>query len=116
MTEVQKNACWTLKKHVEGFLRNTRIANCTKIVEILLESLKILDCNMSKLYFLRRDLDKFADILDTVSDKQNEQFHQDLKFVKERYHCRWDKYMIAYCCWNLTRDFLQIEHARRYYK
>lgn len=117
MTELQKNAWLAFKNLVKDFLGNTRAQNYTEIVQQLLESFKMLGCNMSiKLHFLHSHLADFPKNLGAVSDEQGERFHQDLKIMEARYQGRWDVHMMADYCWSIKRDCPQIEHSRKSYK
>ncbi|GBM82640.1 hypothetical protein AVEN_48250-1 [Araneus ventricosus] len=63
MRELQKNAWLAFKHIVKYILGNTRAQNCTEIVQKLLESCKMLGCNMSiKLHFLHSHLADFPKI------------------------------------------------------
>jgi len=116
MTELQKNAWLSFKNHVKDFLGNIRAQNYTEIVQQLLESFKMLGCNMSiKVHFLHSHLAEFPENLGAVSDEQGELFHQDLKIMETRYQGRWDLHMMADYCWSIRRDCPQIEHSRRSY-
>lgn len=117
MTELQKNAWLAFKNIVKDFLGNTRAQNYTEIVQQLLESFKMLGCNMSiKLHFLHSHLANFPKILGAVSDEQGERFHQDLKVMEARYQGRWDVHMMADYCWTIKRECSQIKHSRQSYK
>ena len=66
-----------------------------------------------KVHFLLSNLDLFLENLGGVSDKQDEQFHEDIKTKEERYQGRWDIKMMADYCWNLKRDNPDSEHSRK---
>lgn len=117
MTELQKNAWLAFKNVVKNFLGNTRAENYTEIVQQLLESFKMLGCNMSiKVHFLHSHLADFPQHLGAVSDEHGERFHQDLKIMEARYQGRWDVHMMADYCWSIRRDCPQNEHSRKSYK
>ena len=68
----------------------------------MLKSCESLRCNMSiKVRFLVSHLSSFPENLGSVSDKQGERFHQDIKIMEERYQGRWDVNMMVDYCWNL---------------
>ena len=68
----------------------------TKILQKLMESYKVLGCNMSiKLYYLHCHFVSFPGNLGAVSGEQGEQFHHDLKVIEERYQGRWHAHIIA---------------------
>ncbi|GBN93957.1 hypothetical protein AVEN_123389-1 [Araneus ventricosus] len=109
MTELQKNAWSEFKNIVKYFLGNTQTQNYTEIVQQLLESYKMLGCNMSmKLHFLHSHLDDFPKTLGAVSDEEDERFHQDLKVLEARFQGSWGVYMMADYCWSIKRECPQI--------
>ena len=57
-------------------------------------------------------MDRFPENLGSMSDKQGERFHQDLKEMKTKYQGRWDAVMMADYCWNLKSDLPASEHSR----
>lgn len=80
MTEGQNNAWLAFKNIVKDVLGNKRAQNYIEIVQELLESFKMIGCNMSiKLHFLHSHLADFPENLGAVSDEQGERFHQDLR-------------------------------------
>ncbi|GBN27598.1 hypothetical protein AVEN_205666-1 [Araneus ventricosus] len=86
------------------------------IVQKLLDSYKMLSCNMSiKVHFLHSHLDMFLENLGVVSDKQGERFYQDLKVMEGRYQGRWDGCMLVDYYWSNWRDFPLIELLRKDY-
>lgn len=117
MSEIEKNAWLAFKDIVKNFLGNTRARNYFDIVQNLLESYKMLRCNMSiKLHFLHSHLANFPENLGDFSDEQGERFHQDLKVMEERYQGRWDANTMDDYCWSIKRDCPQTEHSRKSYK
>ena len=48
-----------------------------------------------KVHFLHSHLDKFLDDCSDISDKQGEQFHQDIKTMEKHYQGWWDKQIMA---------------------
>ncbi|GBN60182.1 hypothetical protein AVEN_220666-1 [Araneus ventricosus] len=71
MTELQKNAWLAFKNIVKYFLGNTKAQNYTEIAQKLLESNKMLGCNMRiKLQFLHNNIADFPKTLGAVRDEQ----------------------------------------------
>ena len=86
MSDLEKNAWLSFIDVVKKFLGNTHASNYTEIVQKLLESYKALRCNMNiKLHYLHCHLTELPKNLRDVSDEQDEQFHQYLKIMEERY-------------------------------
>ena len=63
-----------------------------------------------KVHFLHRHLDKFLDNRGGVSDKQGEQFHQDIKTMEEHYKRQWNKLMMADYCLSIKIDTQEREN------
>lgn len=75
------------------------------IVTEMLESFKNLVCNTSlQLHFLHSPLDYFPKNLDSISEKQDERYHRNIKEIEQRYQEGWNVNMIADYCWMLKRD------------
>ena len=73
MSELERNAWLAFKDLIKNFLGNTRAKNYISIVQKLLESYKLLGCNMSiKLHFLHSHLASFPENLGAVSNEQGE--------------------------------------------
>ena len=90
MTAIEALACVAFTNVVQGFLWNKKGDNYKEIVDELLLSLRGLGCRMSiKLHYLHSHLDKFPDLGD-ASEEQDERFHQNIKFMEDRYQGRWD--------------------------
>ena len=51
-------------------------------------------------------------ILVTIGDEQGERFHQDLKFMEDRYKGRWDISILADYCWSIKRGEPLKTHRR----
>ena len=91
------NAWLSFKDIIKNFLGNTHAGNYTEIIQKLLESYKVLGCNMSiTLHCLHCHLVNSLEDLGTVNNEQGEQFHQDLKIMEECYQDRWDVYIMGY--------------------
>ena len=71
----------------------------------MLKSFESLRCNMGiKVHFSFSHLGSFPENLGSVSDEQEERFHQGIKIMEERYQGRWDVNTMADYCWNLKRS------------
>ena len=66
-----------------------------------------------KLLISRSHLDHFSVNLGDLSDKQREQFRQDISEVEVRYQGRWGVTMLADRCWSFKRDNAFAPHSRR---
>ena len=74
-------------------------------------------CNMSiKIHFLVSHFKKFPINLGNVSDEKGERFHQDIKFLEERYQGRWDIHMMADYCWSLKIDVPDLNQSKKFRK
>ena len=114
MNAIEARAWRAFARVVKEFLGNKKAANYKELVAELLESYRLLGCNMSiKVHYLKNHLDLFPANLGAVSDEQGERFHQDIKVMESRYQGRWDEHMMADYCWSLTRDNTQTEHKRK---
>ena len=97
MNAKEKTAWLAYEDVIKNFLGNKKAQN----YEILVFKITFYDlvCKMSiKVHFLFSHLDKFPENLGAISDKQSEQFHQDLTTVEEYYQGQWDQYMMADYC------------------
>ena len=105
MSAKEKAAWLAYEDVIKNFLGNKKAQNYDILVSEMLFAFRNLGCKMSiKVHFLFSHLDKFPENLGAVSDKQGERFHQDLMAVEERYQGRWDRHMMADCCWTIKRD------------
>ena len=92
-------------KVVKNFFGNKKASNYKELVANLLSSFEDIGAKMSiKVHFLHSYLDRFPENLGTLSDKQGERFHQDVKEMEERYQGRWDAVMLPDYCWSIKRD------------
>jgi hypothetical protein len=83
MTEIEEDAWNAFKEVVKKFLGNIQDPLYKEIVKDILDTFKLLGCNMSlKLHFLASHL---PPNLGAVSEEQGERFHQDLKDVERRF-------------------------------
>lgn len=57
-----------------------------------------------KILFLHSHLDFCPENLGSMSDKQGERFHLDLKTFEDRYQEYWDGNMFGYYCWSILRE------------
>ena len=91
-----------------------RDENSKEFVKKMLKCLRAIGANMGiKVLFLHSHLDRFQDNCGNVSDEQRERFDQDIKTIKECYQRRWDKRMMADCCWSIKKDLNNIKHDRQ---
>ena len=105
MNEVELEAWKAFVPVVKNFFGNNKAKNLAEIVNNMLTAFRNLGCNMSvKMHYLFLRMDRFPENMGSISDKQRERFHQDLKKMETRYQARWDAVMIADYCWNLKRD------------
>ena len=100
-------------KVVKNFFGNKKASNYKELAANLLSSFEDIDAKMSiKVHFLHSHLDRFAENLGALSDKQGERFHQDVKEMEERYQGRWDAVMLDDYCWSIKRDSVTT-HSRK---
>ena len=65
---------------------------------VLLSSFKEMVCSVSiKLHYLQSHAHQFPQNRDSVSEEQEQRFHQDIKTMGERYQGRWGSHVIADC-------------------
>lgn len=113
MNEVELEAWKAFVLVVKNFLGNNKANNYAELVTNRLIAFRNLGCNMSiKMHYLFSHMDRFPDNLGSMSDKQGERFHQDIKEMETRYQGRWDAVMMADYCWTLKRDIPAAEHSR----
>jgi len=80
MNDVERQALNAFTEVVKKFLGDVKNPRYKKIVENMLEKLRVLGYNMNwKLLFLHSHLEYFPDNLGTLSEEQGERFYQDLK-------------------------------------
>ena len=86
MNDVERAAWRDFVQIVQTFLGNTKAPNYIELVESMLTRYKNLGANMSiKVHFLDNHLERFPENLGDFSEEQGERFHQDIKFMEERY-------------------------------
>jgi len=91
-----------------------RRAQNYELVNNLLQSYQTLGCNMSlKIHFLHSHLDFFPENCGAMSDEHGERFHQDVSSIEKRYRGKWNRAMLADCCWTLARDAPTMEYKRK---
>ena len=113
MIETELQAWTAFRNVVENFLGNKKAANYSVLIDEMLESFKLLGCNMSvKVHFLHAHLNYFPDNLGDFTEEHGERFHQDIKVMEKRYQGRWTVHMMADYCWTLKRDCTE-EHQRK---
>jgi hypothetical protein len=83
MTQFEREAWITFISIVAAFLENYKVPDYAIIVANVLENLKVLGFLMSlKIDFLNSHLDCFPENLGSVSEEQEERFHQDIKEIE----------------------------------
>ena len=98
---------------VKTFLGNNKALNYADLFSNMLIAFKNLGCNMSiKMHYLFLHMDRFPEILGSMSDEQDERFHQDIQEMESRYQGRWDAVMMADYCWTLRRDLPTTLYSR----
>ena len=113
MNEVELGAWMAFFLVVKNFLGNNKSRNYTELVNNMLTAFRNLGCNMSiKMHYLFSHMDRFPENLGSMSDEQEERFHQDLNETATRYQDCWDAVMMADYCWNLKRDLRATKHSR----
>ncbi len=68
-----------------------------------------------KINFLHSHLDFFQKNLGTVSDEQEERFHQNIQAMENRYQGFWNESIMADYCWMLDRDHSEQMYNRKSY-
>ena len=110
MNAKEKAAWLAYEDVIKNFFGNKKAQNYEILVSKMLFAFRDLGCKMSiKVHFLFSHLDKFLENLGSVSDEQEERFHQDLMTVEERYQGRWNRHMMADYCWNIKCDCPQTQ-------
>ena len=80
MNPIEARAWMAFTNVIRDFLANKQTDNYKELVAELLSSFQDWECNMSiKVRFLKSHLDSFPENLGSVSDEQEERFHQDIK-------------------------------------
>ena len=81
-----QNAAWQVfRDDVTMFLVNKKYPYYTSIVKKMLDALINFCYNMIlQINFLKSDLDYFPENLASLSEKQEERLHQDVKEIKRR--------------------------------
>ena len=101
----EKNAWYSFKIVIHGFLGNHKDENYKQNIAELLKNYHAMGVNMSlKIHFLHSHLDFFPENLGAVSDEQGERFHQDLKIFEDRHKGFWDAGMLGDYCWSILRE------------
>jgi hypothetical protein len=96
MTPAEREAWISFEEVIDKFLGNDKDTHYEQVVNNRLEKYKVLGCKMSlKLHFLFSHLDQFPENLGTVSEKQGEWFHQDMKEMERWYHEQWNVSMMV---------------------
>uniref|UniRef100_A0A6A7G0F0 Uncharacterized protein n=1 Tax=Hirondellea gigas TaxID=1518452 RepID=A0A6A7G0F0_9CRUS len=114
MEDNERKAWISFKSIITNFLGSHRSLDYERVVEELLQNFQALGARMSiKMHFLSSHLDYFPENCDDVSEEQEEQFHQDIRVMEERYQGRWDVNMLAHYCWCLKRDVPNVKRTRK---
>ena len=83
MNPTEARAWMAFTNVIKDFLANKKTDNFKELVAELLSSFQYWGCNMSiKVCFLKSHWDSFPKNLGSVSDEQEERFHQDIKLWK----------------------------------
>ena len=89
MNEVELKAWKAFVLVVKNFLGNNKARNYAEPSNNMLTAFRNLGCNMSvKTHYLFSHMDWFPENLGSMSDKQTERFHQDLKEMETMYQGR----------------------------
>ena len=113
MKEAELEAWKAFVLVVKNFLGNNKARNLAKLFNNMLTPLRNLGCNMSvKMHYLFSHIDRFPEILGSVSDEHGERFHQSMKEMETSYQGPRDAVMMADYSWNLKGDLLAAEHSR----
>ena len=113
MTKLKSEAWKAFVLVGKNFLGNNKASNYEELITNMLYAFKNLECNMSiKMHYLFSHIDQFAKHFGTISDEQEERFHQDIKEIETRYQGCWDAAMMADYCWTLKRDIPSAEQSR----
>ena len=65
-----------------------------------------------KMHYLFSQIDRFPKNFNTISEKQGERLHQDIKEMETGYQGHWDEAIMVDYCWTLKRDIPSAEHSR----
>ena len=85
MMENEKSAWLTFTAGCLNFLGDVKAESYKELVEDLLHTSQIVECNISlKIHFLHSHLDFLPPNLGAISDKHGERFHQDISTMEKR--------------------------------
>ena len=114
MNTKELTAWRSFKDVCNGFLEKYKSSDYEIRVKEMIDSFKILGCNMSlKVHFLHSHLSFFPENPAELSDEHGERFHQDISIMESRYQGKWSPAMLADFCWNLQRDRPDAEYNRK---
>jgi len=101
----EKQAWYSLKSVIHGFLGNNRAENYKELISNMIDSFKIMGCRMSlKLHMLHAHLDQFKGNMGAFSEEQGERFHQDVMDFEQRYQGQYNENMMGDYVWGLIRE------------
>ena len=90
MSPIEARAWMAFTNVIRDFLANKQTDNYKELVAELLSSFQDWECNKSiKVCFLKSHLDSFPENLGSVSDEQEERFHQDIKLWNVAIKATW---------------------------
>ena len=90
MNPIEARAWMAFTNVIRDFLANKKTNNYKELVAELLPRFLDWACNMSiKVRFLKCHLDSFPENLGSVSDEQEERFHQDIKLWNVAMKATW---------------------------
>ena len=95
------------KMSLKVFLRTHNTGKYSDIVVDILQSYKVMGCNMSSnVRFVDCHLNLFLENFRTVNYEHGERFYQDISPKERQYRGKWTVSMLADYCWTLRRDIL----------
>ena len=90
MNPIEARAWMAFTNVIKDFLANKKTDNNKELVAELLSSFQNWGCNMRiKVRFLKSHLDSFPENLGSLSDEQEERFHQDIKLWNVAMKATW---------------------------
>lgn len=88
-----------------NFLGDTKASSHVTPVNRMVMIFHNFECLMSiSMHFLFSHMEKFPENLGTVSDDQEDKFHQEMHQMEERYQGWWVVVMLVVYCWSLRKD------------
>ena len=114
MNPIKARAWMAFTNVIKDFLANKKTDNYKELMAELLSSFQHWGCNMRiKVCLLKSHLDSFPENLGSVSDEQEERFHQDIKLCIME--CCFEGHLdvMADYCWSLVRHKPQASRKRK---